>query len=180
MNPLKLYTHVSALRYTGPQNPNQSRLNPDLGRMRGRRLRLGSASTRLTTGFFTTTGAGCAVTTAATSSKTLLSRPERLGIFGLGMHSACNQYPALVKSKSNSAAFRMGLNQPLGYRITMRRRCRSDFNYKWVFLAPGSGNRNLQRSKLGLRNVFIFALDHHNYSVFEHWPGLDLEFRDGA
>ena len=117
------------------------------------------------------------LTTLVTSSKNLLTHPERIGIFNLGLHAACGQLPCLVKSKSNSAAWRMSLNQPLGYRANLRRRLRSDFNYKWVFLAPASGITMTQHRRVGLRNVFVFALDHHDYALFEPWPGLDLEFR---
>lgn len=117
------------------------------------------------------------LTTLVTSSKALLTHPERIGIFNLGLHAACGQVPCLVKSKSNAATWRMTLGQPLGYRADLRRKLRSDFNYKWVFLAPASGITMTQHRQVGLRNVFIFALDHHDYALFEPWPGLDLEFR---
>ena len=122
---------------------------------------------------------GSELTTLVTSSKFLLTHPERAGIFSLGLHAACAQQPTLIKSKSNSAPWRMSVNQPLGYRASLRRSLCADFNYKWVFLAAASGVSSPARLKLGLRYVSVFALDHHNYALFEFWPGLDLEFRRG-
>lgn len=165
MSPLKLYIKQTALRYDyAPRTiPGSSRLGCATGPSSVIEPRAPEPK----------------LTALVTSSKTLLAHPERVGIFSLGLHAACGQCPCLVKSKSNSAAWRMGLNQPLGYRASLRRGLRTDFNYKWGFLVPASGIVATQRRKLGLCNVFIFALDHHDYALFEPWPGLDLEFYHG-
>lgn len=166
MSPLKLYTKQTALRYG--YAPRTIRGSSRLGRA----TRLPSVTEPR--------APERKLTALVTSSKTLLTHPERVGIFSLGLHAACGQCPCLVKSKSNSAAWRMGLNQPLGYRASLRRGLRTDFDYKWGFLAPAAGIVATQRRKLGLHDVFIFALDHHDYTLFEPWPGLDLEFYHGC
>ena len=166
MSPHKLYAKQAVARYGYAPRPGPSRA----------RLRCATGSPLIKS----PRKPEQKLTALVTSSKTLLTHPERIGIFSLGLHAACGQCPCLVKSKSNSAAWRMSLNQPLGYRVSLRRGLRTDFDYKWGFLAPSSGIAASQRRKLGLRNVFIFALDHHDYTLFEPWPGLDLEFYRGV
>ena len=173
-SPLKHYVVTTAERYAQSRPPRAltrtlgSTRRPELKFRRGPEAKRGPI-----------VYGGAQLTLVTSSNKVLLAQPERGGSFSLGLHVACGQHPRVIKSKLGLAAFRMSPNQPLGHGATLRRDRRLNFNYKWVFLAPGSGSRKFNRSALGLNNVYVFALDHHDYSTFEHWNGLDLDFHGG-
>lgn len=130
--------------------------------------------------------------------KTLLNHPERYGSFSMALHIAIGQQARLVKSKQNLASFKMMKNHVLGCSGCLRSLNRLNFSYKWAFLAPGQATSNVNLKKplslalkdlsdtklkakapkvqLGLNNIFVFELDHLDYSLFEFIHGLDLSY----
>ena len=113
------------------------------------------------------------------TSNIICSMPELYPNLNFALSSCAMQTPTIVKSKKSVAAFGVMKKDLMGAIVTLRKRYRMLFCYKWSFLLTAIANLNTKisnRPNIIGTYFTLFELSTLDYKATQFLPGLNITF----